>query len=104
LEALAQKVPSEGPRVNVVAIAPWEVPNWVEHVSYMGVESPFIWKAWIRNLTEAVKGTMYALKSVCMKIVWQREFQLQEVKVLRLEVFGGKLSYEFKYHSKGATR
>jgi hypothetical protein len=42
LEALAQKVPSEGPRVNVVAIAPWEVPNWVEHVSYMGVESPFI--------------------------------------------------------------
>jgi hypothetical protein len=39
-----------------------------------------------------------------MKIVWQREFQLQEVKVLRLEVFGGKLSYEFKYHSKGATR
>jgi hypothetical protein len=57
LEALAQKVPSEGPRVDVVAIAPWEVPNWVEHVSYMGVETPFIRKAWIRNLTEAAKGT-----------------------------------------------
>jgi hypothetical protein len=57
LEALALKVPSEGPRVDVVAVAPWEVPNWVERVSYMGVETPFIRKAWIRNLTEAVKGT-----------------------------------------------
>jgi hypothetical protein len=37
LEALALKVPSEGPKVDVVALAPWEVPNWVEHVSYMGV-------------------------------------------------------------------
>jgi hypothetical protein len=57
LEALAQKVPSEGPRVDVVAIAPWEVPNWVEHVSYMGVENPYIRKTWIRDLTEAAKGT-----------------------------------------------
>jgi hypothetical protein len=57
LEALALKVPSEGPRVDVMAIAPWEVPNWVEHVSLMGVENPFIRKAWIRDLTEAVKGT-----------------------------------------------
>jgi hypothetical protein len=57
LEALAHKVPSEGPRVDIVAIAPWEVPNWVEHVSYMGVETPFIRKDWIRDLTEAVPGT-----------------------------------------------
>jgi hypothetical protein len=57
LEALALRVPSEGPKVDVAAIAPWEVPNWVEHVSYMGVENPCIRKAWIRDLTEAVKGT-----------------------------------------------
>jgi hypothetical protein len=57
LEALAHKVPSEGPRVDVVAIAPWEVPNWVEHVSYMGVETPYDRKAWIRNLTEMSLGT-----------------------------------------------
>jgi hypothetical protein len=56
LEALALKVPSEGPRVDVMAIAPWEVPNWVEHVSLMGVENPFIRKAWIRDLMEAAKG------------------------------------------------
>jgi hypothetical protein len=42
LEALALKVPSEGLRVDIVAIAPWEVPNWVEHMSYMGVENPYV--------------------------------------------------------------
>jgi hypothetical protein len=57
LEALALKVPSEGPKVDVAAIAPWEVPNWVEHVSYMGVENPYVRKAWIRDLTAAVTGT-----------------------------------------------
>jgi hypothetical protein len=57
LEALAQKVPSEGPRVDVVAIAPWEAPNWVEHVSFMGVENPFIRKTWVCDLTEVAKGT-----------------------------------------------
>jgi hypothetical protein len=57
LEALALRVPSEGPKVDVAAIAPWEVPNWVEHVSYMGVENPCVRKAWIHNLTAAVTGT-----------------------------------------------
>jgi hypothetical protein len=57
LEALALRVPSEGPKVDVAAIAPWEVPNWDEHVSYMGMENPCVRKAWIRDLTEAVKGT-----------------------------------------------
>jgi hypothetical protein len=57
LEALALKVPSSGPKVNVVALAPWEVPNWVEHVSYMGVENPCVRKTWICDLTVAVKGT-----------------------------------------------
>jgi hypothetical protein len=42
LEALALRVPSEGPKVDVAAIAPWEVPNWVEHVSYMDVETPCV--------------------------------------------------------------
>jgi hypothetical protein len=57
LEALALKVPSGGPKVDIAALAPWEVPNWVEHVSYMGVENPCVRKAWIRDLTVAVKGS-----------------------------------------------
>jgi hypothetical protein len=50
LEALALKVPSSGPKVDVAVLAPWEVPNWVDHVSYMGVESPYVRKTWIRDL------------------------------------------------------
>jgi hypothetical protein len=50
LEALALKVPSAGPKVDLTVLAPWEVPNWVDHVSYMGVETPFIRKNWIRDL------------------------------------------------------
>jgi hypothetical protein len=42
LEALALKVPSSGPKVDVAAIAPWEAPNWEAHVLYMGVETPYI--------------------------------------------------------------
>jgi hypothetical protein len=57
LEALALKVPSEGPRVDIVAIAPCEVPDWVEHMSYMGMENPYVRKAWICDLTEATHGT-----------------------------------------------
>jgi hypothetical protein len=57
LEALTLKAPSAGPKVDVVAIAPWEVPNWVEHVSYMGVENPYKRKTWIRDLTAASPGT-----------------------------------------------
>jgi hypothetical protein len=51
LEALTLKVPSSGPKVNLTVLAPWEVPNWVDHISYMGVETPFIRKSWIRDLT-----------------------------------------------------
>jgi hypothetical protein len=57
LEALALKVPSGGPKVDVVALAPWEVPNWVKHVSYMGVENPCVRKNWIRDLTGTVKDS-----------------------------------------------
>jgi hypothetical protein len=57
LEALALKVPSSGLKVDIVALAPWEVPNWVEHVSYMGVENPCVRRTWIRDLMGVVKGT-----------------------------------------------
>jgi hypothetical protein len=61
LEALALTVPSSGPKVDMVALAPWEVPNWVEHVSYMGVENLCVRKTWIRDLTRAVIGTSMML-------------------------------------------
>jgi hypothetical protein len=57
LEALALKVPSLGPKVDVAVLAPWEVPNWVDHVSYMGVETPYVRKTWIRDLMALTLGT-----------------------------------------------
>jgi hypothetical protein len=56
LEALTLKVPSLGPRVDVVILAPWEAPNWGDHVSYMGVETPYVRKAWVRDLTVSSLG------------------------------------------------
>jgi hypothetical protein len=57
LEALTLKVPSWGPKVDVAIMAPWEVPNWADHVSYMGVETPYVQKAWVRDLTVLAPGT-----------------------------------------------
>jgi hypothetical protein len=42
LEALAQRVPSWGPRVDIVAVSPWEVPNWAANLTYMGVVRPHV--------------------------------------------------------------
>jgi hypothetical protein len=56
LEALALKVPSDGPRVNHTTVSPWEVPNWVAHTWYMGVVAPYVRKAWTRDLTASCEG------------------------------------------------
>ena len=57
LEALAVRVPSEGPHVDITAVAPWEVPNWEAHTSYMGVTTPHLRKDWVRELTNTSLGT-----------------------------------------------
>jgi hypothetical protein len=53
LEALAQRVPSWGPRVDVVAVSPWEAPNWAARLNYMGVVRPYLRRAWIRDLVSS---------------------------------------------------
>jgi hypothetical protein len=61
LEALTVKVPSSGLKVDTATMAPWEVPNWADHVLYMGVESPYVRKTWIRDLTASNLGTTMML-------------------------------------------
>jgi hypothetical protein len=56
LEALALTVPSDGPRVDHAAISPWEVPNWVARLRYMGVVAPYVRKAWTRDLMALCEG------------------------------------------------
>jgi hypothetical protein len=53
LEALARRVPSWGPRVDVVAVSPWEVPNWAAQLNYMGVVRPYLRRAWIWDLVSS---------------------------------------------------
>ena len=56
LEALAVWVPSDGPRVNITAITPWEVPNWASCLGYMGTGQPHKRKTWSRALWDHCLG------------------------------------------------
>ena len=52
LEALTQRVPAKGPKVDLTVIAPWEVPNWAAQMSHWGVTSPAERKEWVQSLYE----------------------------------------------------
>ena len=69
LEALTTRVPSWGPCVDLKVIAPWEVPNWVVHITYMGVVALYIRKAWIRDLTISYEGLSMLLIHTAAKLV-----------------------------------
>ena len=71
MEALTARVPSWGPRVDLKVIAPWEVPNWAVHVTYMGVVAPYIRKAWIRDLMISYEGLSMLLIHMASKLVTQ---------------------------------
>ena len=40
LEALGSRVPFDGPRADVLAVPPWEVPNWGGRLVHQGVTNP----------------------------------------------------------------
>ena len=40
LEALALQVPTQGPKVDLTVLAPWEVPNWAAQTLHWGVTNP----------------------------------------------------------------
>ena len=79
LEALAAKVPSWGPRVDVTWISPWEVPNWVVRVQFMGVTTPMRRKEWIQDLTISCETLSMLLIHTAAKLVTR---QLEEVTVV----------------------
>jgi hypothetical protein len=72
LEALALKVPSDGPRVDHTAVSPWEVPNWVACTQYMGVVAPYVRKAWTRDLTALCKGMSIMITHTAAAVVSRR--------------------------------
>jgi hypothetical protein len=54
LEALGVRVPAEAPRTDVVAIAPWEVPDWGERLRFLGRIHPVQRGEWVDSLYGAV--------------------------------------------------
>jgi hypothetical protein len=68
LEALAARIPSDGPRVDVVAIPPWEVPNWTTRLTYMGVIPAPARLAWTQDLTRSFEGMSIAVIHIAAKI------------------------------------
>ena len=50
-------------------IAPWEVPNWVAQVTYMGVVNPYIRKAWVRDLLVSYRGLSMLIIHTAAKLV-----------------------------------
>ena len=42
LEALALQVPTQGPKVDLTVLAPWEVPNWAAQTLHWGVTNPAV--------------------------------------------------------------
>jgi hypothetical protein len=68
LETLSARVPSKGPHIDLTAIAPWEVPNWVNRTVYMGVTAPEIRRAWTQDIYKATEGMSIALVQVVGKL------------------------------------
>ena len=63
LEALTAWVPSNGPHVDVMAITPWEVPNWALCMGYMGTGQPDERKTWLRALWDQCLGSSIELST-----------------------------------------
>jgi hypothetical protein len=61
LEALGTRVPAEAPRADVVAVAPWEVPNWGKRCQLIGVTHPKQRKEWVNELYSTVTANSGAI-------------------------------------------
>jgi hypothetical protein len=61
LEALSARVPAEAPRADVVAMVPWEVPNWGERCQLMGVTHPKQRKEWVKELYSTITAPTGAI-------------------------------------------
>ena len=64
LEALGRRVPVEGPHTDIVAIPPWEVPNWEGRINHMGITTPQARKSWVNDLYGSVPHSGVAIISV----------------------------------------
>jgi hypothetical protein len=67
-EALGARVPAEAPRADVVAVTPWEVPDWGERCQLMGVTHPKQRKEWVDGLYSTITATPGAIIRVAANV------------------------------------
>ena len=68
------RVPADGPRADVVAVPPWETPNWEAHLNHMGVSRPQDRKKWVDELYKGLPTSGAAIISVAGTISNQGRF------------------------------
>jgi hypothetical protein len=68
LQALGARVPAEAPRADIVAVAPWEVPNWGEWCQLMGVTHPKQRKEWVNGLYSTIAAPTGAIIRVASTV------------------------------------
>ena len=68
LEALGERVPVQGPHADIVAVAPWEVPNWRARVNHMGITTPQDRKTWVNDLYRSLPASGVSIISVARTV------------------------------------
>ena len=74
LEALGARVPADGPRADVVAVPPWEVPIWEARMNHMGTTRPQERKRWVDDLYKGLNSSDAAIINVAGTISNQGRF------------------------------
>ena len=74
LEALSKRVPFNGPRTNVMAVAPWEVPNWEARLKHIGPTHPNTRKEWVNNLYRSIPMSNLAIITVVRMVSKQGHY------------------------------
>lgn len=64
LEALGDRVSAQGPIIDIVAMPPWEVPNWRGQINHMGVTTPQDHKCWVDDLYGSISASGVVFVSV----------------------------------------
>ena len=79
LEALAWRVPSHGPKVDLMVIAPWEIPVWAAQTSHWGVTNPAARKDWVQLLVESGLNSSTSMFFTAAKVTQRDVGDLTEV-------------------------
>jgi hypothetical protein len=95
LEALGARVPAEAPCADIVAVAPWEVPNWGEQCQLMGITHPKQRKEWVDGLYSTITATTRAIIHVTANVSNKGQPDNQAVGVAAAVLMQGEIGWSW---------